>query len=143
MKERGEGDGTKRARCTARSPPLLLLPPPPPLVQADGTKSIMYKDVKRNGSGMPDGVRDEWGRRGWNGRSRARTVGRGTMGHAGRKDNNKKEVGAGGAVRCMELRGRADASGQREKRITREGERKRDGETEYLRPTMCKVAALV
>lgn len=35
-------------------------PPPPlplPLVQADGTKSIMYKDVKRNGSGMPDGVR--------------------------------------------------------------------------------------
>ncbi|KAG7207328.1 hypothetical protein KM043_008995 [Ampulex compressa] len=38
----------------------LLLPP-----QADGTKSIMYKDVKRNGSEIPDGVRDEWRKRRW------------------------------------------------------------------------------
>lgn len=37
----------------ALPPPLLPLP----LVQADGTKSIMYKDVKRNGSEMADGVR--------------------------------------------------------------------------------------
>lgn len=39
----------------ALPPPLPLLPLP--LEQADGTKSIMYKDVKRNGSEMPDGVR--------------------------------------------------------------------------------------
>lgn len=58
VKERGEGAkcGVECAQCTAAPP----LPPsllPLPLVQADGTKSIMYKDVKRNGSEMPDGVR--------------------------------------------------------------------------------------
>lgn len=35
-------------------PPLLPLPP---LLRADGTKSIMYKDVKRNGSEISDGAR--------------------------------------------------------------------------------------
>lgn len=43
--------------CVPGAPPLPPLLLPLPLVQADGTKSIMYKDVKRNGSGMPDGVR--------------------------------------------------------------------------------------
>lgn len=57
VKERGARGPCGVERCTGdatRSPPLLPLPP---LVQADGTKSIMYKDVKRNGSEMPDGVR--------------------------------------------------------------------------------------
>lgn len=69
MKERGKGTaGWCVPGATPPPPPLLLLlllplplqplqPLPPPLVQADGTKSIMYKDVKRNGSEMPDGVR--------------------------------------------------------------------------------------
>lgn len=53
MKERGEeaARGVESAADATPPPPLL------PLVQADGTKSIMYKDVKRNGSEMPDGVR--------------------------------------------------------------------------------------
>jgi len=47
-----------RERSAGWSAPGASLPPPLlPLVQADGTKSIMYKDVKRNGSEMPDGVR--------------------------------------------------------------------------------------
>lgn len=52
MKERGEGRG-ERAGGGRKGEAAGLLP----LVQADGTKSIMYKDVKRNGSEMPNGVR--------------------------------------------------------------------------------------
>lgn len=60
----------------------------PPLVQADGTKSIMYKDVKRNGSKMPDGVR-------MNGEGGGGVAGdrrrRGTMGYARRWWKDQKE----------------------------------------------------
>lgn len=52
---RGRSAGWSAPGASPLPPP--LLPLPLPLVQADGTKSIMYKDVKRNGSEMPDGVR--------------------------------------------------------------------------------------
>lgn len=60
-----------------------------PLVQADGTKSIMYKDVKRNGSEMPNGVRMN-GEGGGGRRPRRR---RGTMDtqDGGKKDEELKE----------------------------------------------------
>jgi len=80
-----------------------------PLVQADGTKSIMYKDVKRNGSKMPDGVR-------MNGESGGGVAGgrssRGTMGHAGHAvvKEAKRRVGVARLRETRIRRGRADAS---------------------------------
>lgn len=123
---RGRSAGWSAPGAPPLPPPLLPLP----LVQADGTKSIMYKDVKRNGSEMPDGVRMN---------------GEGGGGLAG--DRGEEEQWARGTVeegpkrrwepkqkRREKLRGRADASGRREKWTLREL---------YLRPTMCKVAARV
>ena len=92
-----------------RRPALPLLPLP--LVQADGTKSIMYKDVKRNGSEMPDGVRmnGEGGGGLAGGRREEEQWARGTV-----KEGPERRWKAE-ADTYEKLRGRADASGRREK----------------------------
>lgn len=129
---RGEGKGVGEA--------VGLLP----LVQADGTKSIMYKDVKRNGSEMlfsgptVSGWMEKVGVAGGRGGEEEQW----TRGTAERRMRTERgEEGGGNSrrrkVRYAKLRERADASGRLGRNEPCEKEEL------YLRPTMCKVAARV
>lgn len=141
MKERGEG-GRKRGETAG------LLP----LVQADGTKSIMYKDVKRNGSEMPNGVRMN-GRGGGGRRPRnRRREEQWSPRDGGRKDGGPKEGGRGrkrgsGAQRGAEKSAIREAIEEGPTPPVDSGEMNPAKEEESCvpdaRPTMCKVAARV
>lgn len=110
MKERGEGTkcGVECARCTAAAAAVAA-------VAAGAGRRYKEHYVQRRKTKWERDARrcpDEWGRWGWTGRRPWR---RGTMGTRDGGGRTKKEVGAEAETQREAIRGRADASGRREK----------------------------